>query len=154
MKKTAKNYFKFMLKKLKDTYKGKYKTPLQMPEKERKDFFKDVKKEWEAHKKESHVRQLEEINKDSLNDYFSYYLSNFNIKDIDISNHMDRMDLSMWVHGSRYMYNINASYSIDMVGEVMLEVYKETEGLGKSFVFRQTYPKLEQVIDQVKFLEE
>jgi hypothetical protein len=152
MEKFAKSYVKFMVDSLKKKYKGKYKTPFQMPKEEKDKFFKQLKDEWKATKK-AHVKHFESMDKASLNEYFSYYLSEFKIKDIDISFDLDRMDLSMWAEGSKYMYNLRASFPVDTVGEAYLEAYESIPEGGKKSILKQGFPKLKEAVDKIKELE-
>lgn len=46
----AMNYLKFQTKMLKEMYGKKYKSVFNMPEKDRKTFFKKVKEEWSKQK--------------------------------------------------------------------------------------------------------
>ena len=48
--KKVNEYFKFMQDKLQRQFGKHIKSPFQLKDNEKKDFFKQVKKEWEAHK--------------------------------------------------------------------------------------------------------
>jgi hypothetical protein len=155
MKKEAKMYVQFMMDKLKEMYKGEYKSPFQIPDKkEQKKFHEMVKKEWAAFKKKAHVKQLDVINKDSIQEYFSEYLPEFDIKDIDMSYHLDRFDLSMWAHGKNHMYSIGASYPQADAGESYIEVYEDMgEGKKKKVVNKKIFDNLEKAINMVQKIE-
>jgi hypothetical protein len=156
MNKEAVNYVKFMQKMLKDKFKGKYKAPFQIEnKKERDDFFKEVKKEYHAQKKKAHVKQLDVLNKESVQEYFSFYLPEFDIKDIDMSFHLDRFDLSMWAHGKKHMYSVGASYPMQEGGEAYIEVYKDLgEGKKEKVIDKMVFDNLEKAVEEIKKIEE
>jgi len=152
MKKQAKMYVQFMMDKLKEKYEGKYKSPFQIPDKkEQKEFHKMVKEEWQKFKKESHVKQLDILNKDSVEEYFSHYLDGIEVKDIDMSYHLDRFDLSMWAHIGNHMFSLGASYPQADVGEAYVEIYKDMgDGKKEKVVDKMTFENLEKAIKEIK----
>lgn len=152
MKKQAKMYVQFMMDKLKEMYEGKYKSPFQIPDKkEQKKFHETVKEEWKKFKKESHVKQLDVLNKDSVQEYFSHYLEDIEVKDIDMSYHLDRFDLSLWAHMGDFMFSLGASYPQAEVGEAYVEIYKDLgDGKKEKIVNKMTFDNLEKAMKEIK----
>jgi hypothetical protein len=156
MNKEAVNYVKFMQKMLKEKFNGKYKAPFQIEDKKERDaFFKEVKKEYHAQKKKAHVKQLDVIDKEAIQEYFSHYLENFDVKDIDMSFHLDRFDLSLWAHGKNHMYSVGSSYPMKESGESYIEVYKDLgDGKKEKIIDKMTFDNLEKAIEEIKKIEE
>lgn len=152
MKKEAKMYVQFMMDKLKEKYKGEYKSPFQIPsKKEQKEFHEMVKEEWKKFKKESHVKQMDVLNKDSIQEYFSHYLEGVEVKDIDMSYHLNRFDLSLWAHMGDHMFSLGASYPQAESGEAYVEIYKDLgDGKKQKVVDKMTFDNLEKAMVEIK----
>lgn len=157
VKEAASKYTKFLIEELRKMYKGKYKTPMQLPPKEKKKFFEHIDKNWKSKKeafKEAHVLHLEKLDKANINKYFKHYFSDFDVKDIDIEYHVDRFDLSMWAHGKDHMYSIEATYPLHDSGQVQVEAYSNKKGEGKKKVDTSVYNKFEDAVKAIKKREE
>ena len=155
-KKAATEYTKFLMKELKKMYGDKYKSPMQLPSKDKKEFFNHIEKNWKSKEesKKSHVMHLEKLDKSNINNYFKHYISDFDVKDIDVRYHLDRFDISMWVHGKNHMYSIEASYPLFDKGQVQVETFSDSKGKGKKKIDTSVYNNFEDAIKVIKKREE
>ena len=69
--KEASDYTKFMMKELKEMFKGEYKSPMQLPKEDKTKFFKHMDTAWKSKKESSTVESNDKTAK-KVNEYFKF----------------------------------------------------------------------------------